>query len=111
MLISRFKPNNLLDDKQVINVKIGEFLNIICPKYVNTDPATRDDKIEYHTIYMVTKNEYDDCKLKSTVNHRLLLKCDRPFESLKYTLYISKFSPVPDAIEFVEGHDYYIICK
>jgi hypothetical protein len=88
----------------IINVRIGEFLNILCPKYIydNDDP-------EYHSIYMVSKNEYNECNLKQ--KNKLLLKCDRPHDSLKYTLYISKFSPVPDAIEFVEGMDYYIMCK
>ncbi len=94
----------------MINVRIGEFLNIICPKYFQDSQETT--QVEYHTIYMVNKHEFDECKLKPTVNtHRLLVRCDRPFDSLKYTLYISKFSPVPDAIEFVEGKDYYIICK
>ena len=43
----------------IINVKIGEFLNILCPKYIydNDDP-------EYHSIYMVSKNEYNECNLK-----------------------------------------------
>ena len=40
-----------------------------------------------------------------------ILRCDKPFENVKYTFYISKFSPVPDAIEFIPGNDYYFICK
>ena len=91
-------------------MRIGEFLNIICPKYAQDTEQT--EQIEYHTIYMVTRKEFDECQLNSNGNsHRLLLRCDRPFDSLKYTLYISKFSPVPDAIEFTEGKDYFIVCK
>jgi len=39
------------------------------------------------------------------------MKCDKPNENLKYTLYISSFSPVPDALEFTPGKSYYFICK
>lgn len=104
-----FKSN----DHLVINVKIGEFLNIICPRYDMTRLETSDDtsaSLEFNSIYMVTKQEYNECKLDSNLNsHRLLLKCDKPFDSLKYTLYISKYSPVPDAIEFDENKDYYLV--
>lgn len=97
-----FKQQNNEEHKRIINVKIGDFLNILCPKYTNSA-----GDLEYNSIYMVNKNEYEQCELGSA--NRLLLKCDRPLDTLKFTLYISKFSPVPDAIEFTEGRDYYII--
>jgi len=58
----------------------------------------------------VSKDEYDTCQIKKTSTPvREILRCDKPFENIKYTFYISKFSPVPGAIEFTPGSDYYFI--
>ncbi len=57
----------------------------------------------------VSKEEYDECSIKHAA--RTIMKCDKPNENLKYTLYISSFSPVPDALEFTPGKSYYFICK
>lgn len=89
----------------VIHVKIGDFLNIVCPRY-DTLLDLNNAELQFNSIYMVSKQEYDACELD---HPRLLLKCDKPFDNLKYTLYISKYSPVPDAIEFSENRDYYLI--
>ncbi len=84
-----------------------------CPKHnvIAEYSAEYEALIEYHTIYMVSKQEYDECKLNDIESKNPILKCDRPFENLKYTLYISRYSPVPDAIEFIPGKNYYFICK
>lgn len=58
----------------------------------------------------VTKKEYDECRINNIESKKAILRCDRPYENVKYTLYISKFSPVPDAIEFIPGNSYYFIC-
>jgi hypothetical protein len=122
----RFKSSstfNQIPIEHIIEVRIGEFLNLVCPKY-NLDGISSssssssssanedyDNLIEYHSIYMVTKQEYEECKLNDIESKKPILKCDRPYENLKYTLYISKYSPVPDAIEFIPGNNYYFICK
>ena len=85
---------------RVIQVKLGEFLNIICPH-----------SKEYHVLYKVSKEDYDSCSINDFNSLKTILKCDRPNENLKYTLYISSFSPVPDALEFTPGNSYYFICK
>lgn len=86
-----------------------------------------NDKAEYHVLYQVSINknkrtlqninysnkvsrkEYDECKIDNIEQRVPILKCDRPYDNVKYTLYISKFSPVPDAIEFTPGSSYYFI--
>ena len=128
---SRFKSTNTKEE-HVIDVHIGEFLNIICPKYSIND----NDKnlIEYHSLYKVSfrvyyfiskascfffflhwlkvsKSEYDSCQIQNTFETKQILRCDKPFDNVKYTLYISSYSPVPDAIEFLTGNSYYFICK
>lgn len=99
--------NNLLPHQAVIDVQIGEFLNLICPVYNFNDNEFRN--VEYHTLYLVSKTEYDSCKINSIHTARQILRCDKPFENVKYTFYISRFSPVPGAIEFIPGNDYYVI--
>ncbi|CAF0794935.1 unnamed protein product [Brachionus calyciflorus] len=100
--VNYFKTNHLIE------VRIGEFLNIICPKYSSTNTLDTQ-KAEYHTLYKVSKEEFDECKINNIETRSSILKCDRPYENVKYTLYISKFSPVPDAIEFTPGSSYYFI--
>ena len=41
---------------------------------------------EYHCIYMVSKHEYDECRVDGLERRKPVLKCDRPHDSLKYTL-------------------------
>ena len=60
-------------------------------------------------LNQVNKREYDECSILTNESKKYILRCDKPNESIKYTLYISSFSPVPDAIEFIPGHSYYFI--
>lgn len=93
--------------KSIIDVQLGEFLNIHCPVYDFNEKSYKN--VEYHTLYMVSKDEYDDCRIKKNSPVRQILRCDKPFENVKYTFYISTFSPIPGAIEFQPGNDYYFI--
>jgi hypothetical protein len=107
-----------------IDVKLGDFLNILCPRYDNSEYALNTNanqqyainpslvkQAEYHTIYMVSKEEYDECLIRDIEHRQPVLRCDRPSENIKYTLYISRFSPIPEAIEFQPGNSYHFICK
>ncbi|RMZ96126.1 ephrin-B2 isoform X2 [Brachionus plicatilis] len=108
MFDSRSTPTDKsVKNDHLIHVRIGEFLNIICPKY--SANSLDNDKAEYHVLYQVSKKEYNECKIDNIQQRVPVLKCDRPYENVKYTLYISKFSPVPDAIEFTPGSKYYFI--
>ncbi len=115
LYLLRFDSSQKYSQDRIIDVKLGDFLNIICPTYsFNENPqqqpyAMQQKIAEYHTIYRVSRQEYDECKIKHIELKQPILKCDRPSESVKYTLYISKFSPVPDAIEFSPGQEYYFI--
>ena len=60
-------------------------------------------------MFKVSKEEYEDCRIQKTSPVRQILRCDKPFENVKYTFYISTFSPIPGAIEFQPGNDYYFI--
>ena len=115
-------------DSHTIDVKLGDVLNIMCPRYspsngidYETSNIRRNAKqvlsinlvnaAEYHAIYRVSKEEHDACRINDIELKQPILRCDRPSENIKFTLYISKFSPVPDAIEFQPGNNYYFICK
>jgi hypothetical protein len=70
------------------------------------------NSIEYYNLYKVNKDEYESCTLNDiNLQQQPILKCDKPYENVRYTLYIAKFSPIPDAIEFIPGNSYYFICK
>lgn len=99
---------NYESTQHVIDVRLGEFLNIICPKYSINDA---NNIIEYHSLYQVSKEEYDTCNinLNNNIESKQILLCDKPFDNIKYTLYISQFSPVPNAPEFIPGNSYYFI--
>ena len=38
-----------------------------------------------------------------------ILKCDKPNAAVKFTLFFIKFSPVPFALEFEEGQEYFFL--
>lgn len=118
----------LFNDQFVDNtleVRLGEFLNIICPHTPSTSSSSSSSSSfpslpnaskrtstenEYHTLYKVSKEEYDACSIKNYDDSvKTILRCDKPNENLKYTLYISTFSPVPDALEFTPGRSYYFM--
>jgi hypothetical protein len=111
-------------EPRTVDVKLGDFLNIMCPRY-NTDNNNNNEysinnnqpyainsrQAEYHAIYMVSREEYETCRIAEIEHRQPVLKCDRPSENVKYTLYISRFSPIPEAIEFQPGNSYHFICK
>ena len=110
LLWSVHNPMFSRETDATLDVQIGEFINFVCPRQ-ETGGDAGNAATEYHCIYMVSKHEYDECRVDGLERRKPVLKCDRPHDSLKYTLYISRYSPVPGAIEFMPGSSYYFICK
>ena len=61
---------------------------------------------------MSSKHEFDNCIVNQNNPDTVpILKCDKPNSpnSVKFTIYFVKFSPVPNALEFEEDKEYYFL--
>lgn len=96
-----FKPDN-----QKLVVNLGDRLNIICPMHTATD---NESEMEYYTIYMVTKSEYEECVIYDPKNSIRLIKCLKSNRTTKFTLHVRDFQPFPFVPDFEAGKSYYII--
>lgn len=96
-----------------LNAHIGDSIDLVCPKRsssVNTNTSNTDS---FSIIYKVSsKHEFDNCIINANNTETVqILKCDKPnaFNSIKFTIYFVKFSPVPNALEFEEDKEYYFL--
>jgi hypothetical protein len=91
-----------------MNAHIGDSIDLICPKL-----AANQSDYEYSIIYKVSsKYEFDNCIINPNNYETVpILKCDKPQAqtNVKFTLYFVKYSPVPNALEFEEGKEYYFL--
>ncbi|KAG8137562.1 hypothetical protein E2320_004789 [Naja naja] len=95
----RFHPGQGL----VLYPKIGDKLDIICPK---VDSKT-GGQYEYYKVYMVEKDQADSCTVKK--DNTPLLNCAKPDQDVKFTIKFQEFSPNLWGLEFQRNKDYYII--
>ena len=61
----------------VINVRFGESIDISCPLFTHD----QTQRLEYYTLYQVTKEEFDSClitKLNNKVT-KWIFDCKQPF--------------------------------
>jgi hypothetical protein len=110
-----------------LNAHIGDSIDLVCAQandsltsplssYFNNnniDNTNNDEPYLYSVIYRVaTKHEFDNCIIDpNNVETVPILKCDKPHmkNTIKFTIYFVKFSPVPNALEFEEGKEYYFL--
>lgn len=103
-LFTESNSNNYLK----LNAHIGDSIDLVCPR-----SSLNEITNQYSIIYKVgSKYEFDNCIVNpdnyETVS---LLKCDKPSSSnsVKFTLFFVKFSPVPNALEFEEDKEYFFL--
>lgn len=67
----------------------------------------------YAVIYRVaSRHEFDNCIVDANNYETVpILKCDKPHSAqlVKFTIYFVKYSPVPNALEFEEGKEYFFL--
>eukprot|EP00058_Branchiostoma_floridae_P022073 XP_002607563.1 hypothetical protein BRAFLDRAFT_71435 [Branchiostoma floridae] len=80
----------------VLEVDIGDKLDIICPRLFN----------QYNVMYEVSREGYETC---NSTGGRLLLRCNLPETDLVLTVLFQEVSPSPFGLEFKKGKDYYYI--
>ena len=87
----------------------GEYdqANIICPSY---KPGTEPDEAEQYMIYIVSKEEYDTCRIMDS-QPRVIAQCNNPamYPPMFFTITFRSFTPTPGGMEFYPGRDYYFI--
>ncbi|KAL4593751.1 ephrin-B1 [Arapaima gigas] len=87
----------------VIYPKIGDKLDIICPK------AEIGRPYEYYKLYLVKKEQADSCS--TVMDPNVLVNCNKPEKDIKFTIKFQEFSPNYMGLEFKRNFNYYITCK
>ncbi|CAF0708508.1 unnamed protein product [Brachionus calyciflorus] len=90
-----------------LNAHIGDSIDLVCPR------SSLNDNYEYSIIYKVSsKYEFDNCLINPENYETVpILKCDKvnSANTVKFTIYFVKYSPVPNALEFEEDKEYYFL--
>lgn len=103
-------PCSFLWDEHTVEVRINDYLDIICPHYAHGEVPSH--AAERYVLYMVEKEDYDVCKPHSF--DQLRWECSRPFAPHapeKFSEKFQRFTPFTLGKEFRQGESYYYICK
>jgi len=82
-------------------------INIICPFYDRTLVPNKKDTEQY-VIYHVTKVEFDTCMIR-TRHPKIIAQCNNPYTRVYQTISFRSFNPMPWALDYLPGKDYYFI--
>lgn len=87
----------------VIYPKIGDKLDIICPR------AEAGRPYEYYKLYLVRPEQAAACS--TVLDPNVLVTCNKPEQEIRFTIKFQEFSPNYMGLEFKKHHDYYITCE
>lgn len=59
-------------------------------------------------VSQVSKEEYETCRITNP-NPRVIAVCNNPYKTMYFTITFRPFTPQPEGLEFLPGHDYYFI--
>ncbi|XP_069896344.1 ephrin-B1 [Dipodomys merriami] len=97
---SSLNPKFLSGKGLVIYPKIGDKLDIICPR------AEAGRPYEYYKLYLVRPEQAAACS--TVLDPNVLVTCNRPQQEIRFTIKFQEFSPNYMGLEFKKYHDYYI---
>ncbi|XP_021535786.1 ephrin-B1 [Mirounga angustirostris] len=97
---SSLNPKFLRGKGLVIYPKIGDKLDIICPR------AEAGRPYEYYKLYLVRPEQAAACS--TVLDPNVLVTCNRPEHEIRFTIKFQEFSPNYMGLEFKKHHDYYI---
>ncbi|KAL7886694.1 hypothetical protein AOLI_G00044150 [Acnodon oligacanthus] len=101
---------NFLWDEYTVQVRINDYLDIICPHYMRGEIPSQE--AERYVLYMVELEDYEACKPHSF--DQLRWECSRPFAAHapeKFSEKFQRFTPFTLGKEFRQGESYYYISK
>ncbi|KAK3102285.1 hypothetical protein FSP39_010210 [Pinctada imbricata] len=92
----------------VININLYESMEIFCPQY---SPSSPPSNWEYYTIYFVSKQEYDSCRIFEPINATMVLNCSKPtfIPQFYFTLWIDRFQSFGNMPDFEQNKFYYLM--
>ncbi|XP_068918567.1 ephrin-B1 isoform X1 [Petaurus breviceps papuanus] len=93
-------PRFLSGKGLVIYPKIGDKLDIICPR------AEAGRPYEYYKLYLVRLEQAAACS--TVLNPKVLVTCNQPEQEIRFTIKFQEFSPNHMGLEFQRQQDYYI---
>ncbi|KTG38168.1 hypothetical protein cypCar_00010754 [Cyprinus carpio] len=99
---------NFLWDDYTVEVRINDYLDIICPHYTRGEIPSQE--AERYVLYMVELEDYENCKPQSF--DQLRWECSRPFAPHapeKFSEKFQRFTPFTLGKEFRQGESYYYI--
>lgn len=97
-------------DNYAVEVKLNDYLDIVCPHYPQGEVPLLD--AERYVLYMVEREDYESCKPQSYDQMRW--ECGHPFAPHapeKFSEKFQRFTPFTLGKEFRQGESYYYICK
>ncbi|XP_036596575.1 ephrin-B1 [Trichosurus vulpecula] len=97
---SSLNPKFLSGKGLVIYPKIGDKLDIICPR------AEAGRPYEYYKLYLVRLEQAAACS--TVLNPKVLVTCNQPEQEIRFTIKFQEFSPNHMGLEFQRQQDYYI---
>lgn len=103
-------PCRFLWDDYAVEVKLNDYLDIVCPHYPQGEVPLLD--AERYVLYMVEREDYESCKPQSYDQMRW--ECGHPFAPHapeKFSEKFQRFTPFTLGKEFRQGESYYYICE
>ncbi|XP_036395347.1 ephrin-A1b [Megalops cyprinoides] len=97
-------------DEYTVEVRINDYLDIICPHYVRGEVLSQE--AERYVLYMVEREDYEACRPQSF--DQLRWECSHPFAAHapeKFSEKFQRFTPFTLGKEFRQGESYYYISK
>lgn len=103
-------PGRFQWDNYAVEVKLNDYLDIVCPHYPEGEVPSLD--AERYVLYMVEREDYETCKPQSYDQMRW--ECGHPFAPHapeKFSEKFQRYTPFTLGKEFRQGESYYYICK
>lgn len=88
-----------------INVNLDDSIDFRCPFYPS---GTSSSSYKYYLVYIVTMDEYSQCRLDTPVRGTLVINCSEPNTEQYFTILIRRFQSVPGMIDFPPGKYYFM---
>jgi len=88
-------------------VRIGDFLDIMCPHTGLTGTVKANATSMFNIYRVYDSDSFDSCRV--TKKSKLFFSCDRPKQENKLTLKMQTFSPSPFGFKFEYCQTYYYI--
>jgi len=105
--------NSRFANEYALDVNLEDKVDIYCPQYSS---AAADDRTEtfssdkhYQTIYMVSEESFNSCRLGDFRSFKKIMTCSQPVREKKFTVKFQEVSPSPFGLEFKPDQDYFFI--